>query len=217
MVKGKKKVQKYVTKQAQFILRAIDTNTQIGEDKNTDCLGTTAYLIAATTTTIDNTVTKPEEKVGNNISNFTCLGTTEPGIGDWPILTLEQRGKKKNNPKMTAWIKKTALGSATTVNRKNIPILSRTVTTMTNSVSSLAPIMGKLITLITNSNLTIDGTCVMAVALHQQNIYTLNDLQSFDFTNQFEICFSAYKVNDADAGTNTGTDVVIVQGIKMYI
>ena len=29
--------------------------------------------------------------------------------------------------------------------------------------------------------------------------------------------FSTYKVNDADAGTNSGVDVTIVGGVKMYI
>ena len=88
---------------------------------------------------------------------------------------------------------------------------------MTNSVSNLTPVIGKIIKLITNSNPTIYGTCIMAIVLHQQGMYTFNSLQTFDFTNEFENCFSAYKVDDVDAGTNSGTDVVIVQGIKMCI
>ena len=77
MSKEKKmQAQKYGTKQAEFILRAIDTDVPIGEDENTDCPAATAYLIAATTTNIDNTVTKSEEKVDNDISKLTSLGTT---------------------------------------------------------------------------------------------------------------------------------------------
>ena len=57
----------------------------------------------------------------------------------------------------------------------------------------------------------------MAMAFHRQGIYTFSDLQNFDFTDQFKNSFSAYKVNDANAGTNSGMDVIIVQEIKMYI
>ena len=88
--KKKEQPQRILKEQAEFAIRALDTDTTIEEDENTDCPGTTAYLIAATTTTIDNTVTKPEEKVDNDISKLTSLGTTEPGIGVWQTLTLEQ-------------------------------------------------------------------------------------------------------------------------------
>ena len=57
----------------------------------------------------------------------------------------------------------------------------------------------------------------MAVVLHLQSVHTFNSLQAFDFANEFDNCFSAYKVNDANTRTNSGTDIVIVQGIKMYI
>ena len=56
----------------------------------------------------------------------------------------------------------------------------------------------------------------MAVAFQQQGIYTFYDLQMFDFTNEFENYFSTYKANDADVGTNSGKDVFIRMGIKMY-
>ena len=181
MGKGKKKAQKYVKKQAEFILRAIDTDTPIGEDENTDCPGTTAYLVAATTTTIDNTATKPDDKVDNDISKLTSLGTIKPDFGEWPTPGEHQPPQKKRyNTKTAAWINKT-LGPATIVNKKNAPIVSRTVTTMTNSVPHLLPILGDLIKLITNSKPTIDGTCVMAVALHQQGICTFETLQSFNY------------------------------------
>ena len=88
---------------------------------------------------------------------------------------------------------------------------------MTNSVENLTPAIQKLIKVITNSNKKIDGDCVMAVAFQQQGIHTFIDLQMFEFTTEFENFFSTYKANDADIETNSGPDVVIITGIKMYI
>ena len=212
--KKEKQPQRLLKKQAEFAIRTFDTDTPIREDENTDCPGTTAYLVAATTTTTDNTATKPDDKVGNDIGKLTSLGTT----GKWPKPGEHQSPQtKKNNPKTLAWINKTALGPAIIVNKKNAPIVTRTITTMTNSVPHLAPILGDLIKLITNSNPTIDGTCVMAVALHQQGIRTFENLQSFNYKDDFHNCFTTYKEHDTDVGTNSGPDIVIIQGIKMYI
>ena len=90
-------------------------------------------------------------------------------------------------------------------------------TTMTNSVKNLKPSIHKLIRVITDSNVTIDGDCIMAVAFQQQGISTFKDLQMFDLRNDFENVFSTYKANDADDGTNSGVEVTIVGGVKMYI
>ena len=90
-------------------------------------------------------------------------------------------------------------------------------TTMTNSVKNLSPLIHKLIRVITDSNATIDGDCIMAVAFQQQGISTFKDLQMFDLRNDFENVFSTYKANDADDGTNSGVEVTIVGGVKMYI
>ena len=60
-------------------------------------------------------------------------------------------------------------------------------------------------------------SCVMAVAFHQQNILNLEGLQNFNYRDEFHNSFSSYKANDTDAGTNSGADIAIVQGIKMYI
>ena len=88
---------------------------------------------------------------------------------------------------------------------------------MTNSVRNLTPTIQKLIKVITDSNIKIDGDCVMAVVFHQQGIYSFYNLQMFDFTTEFENSFSTYKAKDADVGTNSGTDVFIRMGIKIYI
>ena len=60
--KKKKKPQKLRRKQAEFAIRTFDTDVPIREEDNTDCPGATAYLIAATTTTIDSTVIEPYKK-----------------------------------------------------------------------------------------------------------------------------------------------------------
>ena len=51
---------------------------------------------------------------------------------------------------------------------------------MTNSVKNLTPAIQKLIKVITDSNIKIDGDCVMAVAFQQQGIHTFKDLHMFD-------------------------------------
>ena len=78
MGKGKKKKQpqRLLKEQTEFAIRTIDTDTPIREDENTDCPGTTAYLVAATTTTPDNTTTRPDDKVDNDIGKLTSLGVT---------------------------------------------------------------------------------------------------------------------------------------------
>ena len=88
---------------------------------------------------------------------------------------------------------------------------------MTNSVKNLTPAIHKFIKIVTDSNLKIHCNCVIAVAFQQQEIHTFKDLQMFDFINEFENSFSTYKANDADFKTNSGTDVFIKTGIKMYI
>ena len=50
--------------------------------------------------------------------------------------------------------------------------------------------------------------CTMAVALHQQCIYDLHDIQCFDYENYFEDCFVYYKEYDKNIGTNNGIDIV---------
>lgn len=57
----------------------------------------------------------------------------------------------------------------------------------------------------------------MAVALHQQGIYDLNDIQTFDYNHDFEDCFAYYKEHDKDTGTNNGKDIIITAGIKANI
>ena len=59
-------------------------------------------------------------------------------------------------------------------------------TIMTNSVKNLKPSIHKLIRVITGTNITIDGDCVMAVAFQQQGILTLKDLQMFDYKSIWE-------------------------------
>ena len=116
--KKKEQPQRILKEQAEFAIRALDTDTTIEEDENTDCPGTKAYLVAATTTTPDTTTTKPDDKEDNDISKLTSLGTT-----GWPKPGEHQSPpKKKNNPKTTAWLN-TALGPATIVNKKNVPIV----------------------------------------------------------------------------------------------
>ena len=88
---------------------------------------------------------------------------------------------------------------------------------MTNAVKYLTPAIHKLIKIITNSNIKIDGDCVVAVAFQQQGIHTFKDLQMFANINEYENSLSTFKANDADLGTNSGTDVFIKTGIKMYI
>ena len=51
---------------------------------------------------------------------------------------------------------------------------------MTNSVKNLTPGIQQLIKVSTDSDVKIDGDCVMAVAFHQQGIYFFYNLQMFD-------------------------------------
>ena len=88
---------------------------------------------------------------------------------------------------------------------------------MTNSVKNPTMAIQQLIKVITDSDIKIDGDCVIAVAFHQQGIYSFDDLQTFDFTNDFETCFTTYKAKDADVGTSSGTDIFIKMETKMYI
>ena len=88
---------------------------------------------------------------------------------------------------------------------------------MTNSVKNLKPAIQQSIKVITDNDIMIDVECVMTVAFHQQGIYSFYDLQMFDFTNDFDNCSSTYKAKDTNVGTNSGTDVFIKIGTKMYI
>ena len=88
---------------------------------------------------------------------------------------------------------------------------------MTNSVKNLTPAIQKLIKVIADSNIKIDGDCVMVVAFQQQGIHNFNNLQIFDLQYKFKNSFTTYKAKDADVGTNSGTDVFIRMGIKMYV
>ena len=50
---------------------------------------------------------------------------------------------------------------------------------MMNSIEKIDPTIRRLIDLTTGKEHTMEGTCIMAVALHQQGIYDLNTIQSF--------------------------------------
>ena len=54
---------------------------------------------------------------------------------------------------------------------------------MMNFIQNLDPIIRTVLNLITRKKYTIDGTCVMAVALYQQGIFDLEDLQKFSYAN----------------------------------
>ena len=128
--------------------------------------GLITYAKLATTT--DNSTTI--ENKNKDIRNLTSLGKTDLGF-----TKVQQRGGKNNNNRVTnAWIEKTALATARITTRKKTPTVSRPPPTpiiITNTVLKLTPTIRKLINLVTNKTQTIDETCVMTVALHQQGIY----------------------------------------------
>ena len=85
------------------------------------------------------------------------------------------------------------------MNNKNNKVLSGTM----NSVENINPIIWKLINLTTGKEHARDGTSyIMAVILHQQGIYDLYDIQSFDLKHDFEDDFTYYKEHDEDVSTN---------------
>ena len=134
-------------------------------NKFTKCPDPTTYANVATTT--DNSTTTEHK----NIGNLKSLGKSDLGS-----TKVHQGGGKNDNNRVTnAWIKNTALATAKIVTRNKTPIVSRPPTPiiMTNNVPNLIATIGKLIDLVTNKTQTIDGTYVMAVALHQQGISNL--------------------------------------------
>lgn len=57
----------------------------------------------------------------------------------------------------------------------------------------------------------------MAVALCQQGISDFDTPRLFNFKDEFENYFSVSKENDTNVSTTAGKDIIIIQGIKMYV
>ena len=88
---------------------------------------------------------------------------------------------------------------------------------MMNSIEKIDPSIWKLINLTTIKEHKWNGTCIMAVTLHQQGIYGLYGIQRFDYKNDFEDFFSYYKEHDKDIGTNNVIDICINKKTKADI
>ena len=198
-------------------------DASIQEKDSMECLGARSYFTTINTTSNKVTITPNNDKEDNNFRNLTSLGKAETKSLEWSRVGKNGKEEEKvgaNNPEITAWIKGTALNPATSTASTSTspPTVPRPTTIMTISVNKLTPAIQKLIKVITNSNIKINSDdCVMVVAFQQQGIHTFNDLQMFEFTAQFENAFSTYKANDANIGTNSGPDVIIITEIEMCI
>ena len=181
--RGKKKKEKLLTQQHNYAKRTVSVNqfeAIQGDDEFTKCSDLITYASVATTT--DNSTTTEHEY--KNINNLMNLGKNNSGS-----TKVQQRGGKNYNNSVTnAWIQNKALATAKIVTRKKTPIVSRPTTPiiMTDNVPNLTATIKQLINLVTNKTQTIDGTCVMEVALHQQGIYNFDDLRLFNFKDDFE-------------------------------
>ena len=56
---------------------------------------------------------------------------------------------------------------------------------MPNSITKLETTLIVLLKLVINNKITIDDTCPIAIALHQQGIYSVDDVQEYDFYFRF--------------------------------
>lgn len=74
----------------------------------------------------------------------------------------------------------------------------------------------KLINLVTEDEYSIDGNCIMAVALHQQGITMFEHLRDFLFYTEFLGRFTYYIEKDVDVGIVNGTNVVMPPVVQRY-